>query len=100
MSDTKYTVPHLMLHWAIAVLVAVQVLFADAMGATFGARLEHIEIGTGWTSGAIFHAIVGVSIGMLMIWHLALRLTTDILPSPAESSSLIQTISRATHWLF
>ena len=100
MSDTKYTAPHMMLHWAIAVLVAVQIIFADAMGAAFDAKLENVTMGSGWTAGAIFHALLGASIGVLMIWRLGLRLTTDIPPPPQGASSLIQTISRATHWLF
>ena len=100
MSDTKYTAPHMALHWAVAGLVAVQIIFADAMGAAFDAKLETVTTGTGWTAGAIFHAILGASIGVLMIWRLGLRLTTDIPPPPQESSDLIQTVSRATHWLF
>ena len=100
MSATKYTAPHMMLHWVIAILVAVQIIFADAMGSAFDSKLENIEIGTGWTAGAIFHAILGASIGILMLWRLGLRLTTDIPPPPQQSSGLLQTISRATHWLF
>ena len=100
MSDTKYTAPHMMLHWVIAVLVAVQIIFADGMGAAFDAKLESVTMGVGWTAGAIFHAILGTTIGLLMIWRLGLRLTTDIPPPPQETSGLIQTVSRATHWLF
>lgn len=100
MSDTKYTAPHMMLHWVIAVLVGVQIIFADAMGSAFDAKLEGVAVSSSWTAGAIFHAILGASIGLLMIWRLGLRLTTDIPPPPRESSNLIQTVSRATHWLF
>ncbi|MBU2360628.1 MAG: cytochrome b/b6 domain-containing protein [Alphaproteobacteria bacterium] len=99
MSSTKYTAPHMMLHWLMAVAVAVQIVFADNMGAAFDAKLENIKIGTGWTTGAIFHALLGATIGVLMLWRLGLRLTTDI-PPPPESASVIQTVSRATHWLF
>ncbi|SHE37069.1 cytochrome b561 [Loktanella atrilutea] len=99
MSATKYTAPHMMLHWLIAVAVGIQIIFADAMGASFDAKMENIEIGTGWTGGAIFHALLGATIGILMLWRLALRLTTDI-PPPPESAGVIQTVSRATHWLF
>ena len=100
MSDTKYSAPHMALHWVIAALVAVQIIFADAMGAAFDAKMENVTIGGGWTSGALFHALLGTTIGVLMLWRLGLRLTTDIPPPPQESSNLIQTISRATHWLF
>ncbi len=100
MSDTKYTAPHMLLHWAVAVLVGVQIIFADAMGAAFDSKIENVEIGIGWTTGAIFHAILGITIGLLMVWRLGLRLTTDIPPPPQETSGLIQAVSRATHWLF
>ena len=100
MSETKYSAPHMALHWLIAVLVAVQFIFADAMGSAFDAKLQTVTTGTGWTAGAMFHAILGATIGVLMIWRLGLRLTTHIPPPPQESSGLIQTISRITHWLF
>jgi cytochrome b561 len=32
MSDTKYTAPHMMLHWLIAVLVAIQIAFCRGDG--------------------------------------------------------------------
>lgn len=99
MSDTKYTAPHMMLHWLIAVLVAIQIAFAGGMEAAFDAKFEGIEIGLGWSSGAIFHAILGASIGILMVWRLGLRLTTQI-PPPPEAPRLMQTVSRMTHWLF
>ncbi|MFZ3581522.1 cytochrome b [Loktanella sp. DJP18] len=100
MSATKYTAPHMMLHWTIAVLVILQIGFADAMAEAFDARLEGISVGSDWTGGAIVHAMIGASIGLLMIWRLGLRLTTDIPPPPPEASTSIQIVSRVTHWMF
>jgi len=99
MSATKYTAPHMLLHWLITALVAVQIFLAGAMEATFDAKFEHIEIGAGWSTGAIVHAILGTVIGLLMIWRLGLRLTTQIPPAP-DGSRLFQTLSRVSHWLF
>ncbi|WP_386680490.1 cytochrome b [Loktanella sp. R86503] len=99
MSDSKYTAPHMLLHWVIAALVVVQIALAGGMQATFDAKFEGIDVSLGWTSGAIFHAILGTSIGILMIWRLGLRQTTRIPPPPAAPGA-IQAIARMTHLLF
>ncbi|KQI68111.1 hypothetical protein AN189_11915 [Loktanella sp. 3ANDIMAR09] len=99
MSDTlRYSRKHMFLHWVIALLVAVQFFFAENMGAAFDAKLETAS--GGWTTGAAFHAIPGATIGLLMLWRLMIRRTTDIPPPPTHAPELIQTVSRATHWLF
>ena len=101
MADTlRYTRKHMALHWTIAVLVAVQFLAADAMGSAFDARMEAGSTGSGWTSGALFHAILGASIGLLMLWRLMIRLNSDIPPPPQDEPDALQVISRITHWLF
>lgn len=97
MSSYKYARKHMALHWAIAVLVAAQFLFADYMGSAFDAALESPT--AGWTTGAVFHALLGATIGLLMLWRLMIRLNSDIPPPPATRSA-IQMLSRVTHWLF
>lgn len=99
MSDTKYSAPHMMLHWVIAVLVVAQLVLPEGMGTAFDQMLENITPGGIWTSGAVLHAVMGTTIGLLMVWRLMLRLTTQIPPPPAASSAIL-TLSRATHWLF
>lgn len=98
MSATKYTIPHIILHWAIAALVTVQLLLADRMSAAFDQMMENITPAGAWTSSAVVHAVLGVAIGLLMVWRLMLSLTTET-PPPARTGA-VQTLSRATHGLF
>ena len=98
MSATKYTIPHILLHWAIAALVTVQLLLAGRMTAAFDQMTENITPGGAWTSGAVVHAVLGAAIGLLMLWRLMLRLTTVTPPPPRTGA--IQTLSHVTHGLF
>ncbi|MBS1304014.1 cytochrome b/b6 domain-containing protein [Loktanella sp. SALINAS62] len=99
MSDVqRYSRKHMVLHWVIALMVLAQFVLADGMSAAFGARMETAT--GGWTTGAIVHAVLGTSIGLLMLWRLCIRLTTQIPPPPTDAPAVIQKISSATHWAF
>ncbi|RYH01921.1 hypothetical protein EU805_12090 [Salipiger sp. IMCC34102] len=99
MSDTlRYRRRHKLLHWIIALLVAVQLILARGMGHAFAIRMEAAN--ASWDSAAVIHALLGTTIAVLMLWRLMIRLTSDIPPPPASAPPFVQWASRATHWLF
>jgi cytochrome b561 len=90
-----YTRTQIGLHWAIVGLVAIQVLFNDAMQIAYDARMDNQEATTSrlW----LVHVAAGCLILALMMLRLGLRLTHGSPPPPANNPRLVIWLGAANH---
>lgn len=95
-SAGAYTRTQVLLHWAVAVLVAAQLFLAGAMETAFEARMRGFAIQGPVLAGAWAHIAFGGAILGLMSVRLWLRLRTGVPPPP---DSLPPTLRRLTRWV-
>lgn len=87
-----YSAPQIVLHWAIAVLVAFNFIYSDGMGRALHARLDDRPM-TGLDLNPAIHVWVGVLVLGLVILRLALRFGRGV-PEPG-GQGLQQSLA---HW--
>lgn len=95
----RYSAAQIVLHWAVVALIVVQLLTGDLMAQYFRALMragaERPEMGN-----AVWHAVSGALILVLMSARLALRLTHGAPPPKADSPGWDKVLSKLNHWLF
>lgn len=83
------------LHWGIAGLIGVQLVFNRAVEADFDARMDG---GTGQPGyGALLHVGVGLTILFLVLLRLAVRLARGAPEPPADNPRIILWLGMANH---
>jgi cytochrome b561 len=85
------------LHWTIAVLIVVQLLVNADMQQAFAQRLATGVLPP--DTGAVFHAVIGLSVLVLAALRLAIRLWRGTPEAPPDNSALVNLLSHATHLL-
>ena len=94
-----YSIFQIGLHWLIAVLVFVQLVFGESMSEAIEAAEEGKQI-SGLDSGlAAIHYYFGIAILVLVAIRLALRLKNGA-PSAPASSGAIELAGNISHWMF
>jgi len=94
-----YSVYQIGLHWLIAALVFVQLIFGESMTEVIEAA-EEGQVPSGFDSTfAWIHYYFGIAILVLVAVRLALRLKNGAPPPPA-SSGMIELAGKVSHWLF
>ena len=86
-------------HWMVVFLVLFQFLTGGGMEHAFDAAEEGEALlrldGTAWV-----HGMIGTSILLTMLYRLWLRSHYNVPPPPADEPTLVQYVSRGTHWAF
>jgi cytochrome b561 len=95
-----YSLTQIMLHWAIALLVTIQIVAHDGIEESFDAFLEGAAPGAGDLRLANLHVICGALIFLLMIWRVTLRLRRGAPALPENEPRAAKMLAHAVHGLF
>lgn len=90
-----YSALQIRLHWIVAALVILQLIFGEGIGEGFDARVE--DGASGYTGAAILHIVFGLLIFALVAWRLRLRLGRGV---PDEGAGMQGLAAKAVHWVF
>lgn len=92
----RYSMPQIVLHWLIAVIIIGEWISSDGMGRALHARLEGNTV---WTEGATPHVWLGCIVFALILVRILLRWRQGA-PAPVEeSSALMATAAKLGHLL-
>jgi cytochrome b561 len=93
-----YSATQIALHWAVAVLVAGQYIFKDAISGAWDA----IRAGETYAFDPLIlaHVAGGALILAFVVWRLVLRLTRGAPPPPENEPAPLKTLSHIAHWAF
>lgn len=84
-------------HWIVVGLVTLQFFTGGGMDNAFP---ESLSVDVPAPGAAVGHALVGLSILVVMLWRLTTRLRVSVPPPPSDEPRWLQFISRGTHWAF
>lgn len=90
-----YSVTQIGLHWIVAVLIVLQLVFGEAIGDAW----EEMEEGGAavYDAGALFHIGVGVAVLVLTLWRLSLRASRGAPPAPMDEPPLFRMLAHLGH---
>jgi cytochrome b561 len=91
-----YSIAQILLHWAIALLIALQFLFNDPIGSAFRQMMRGTEPPFSWAVWA--HIAGGSVILLLVLWRFGLRLTRGAPPAPEGGPAILHTGASLAHW--
>ncbi len=93
-----YSTAQIVLHWLIAVLVAAQYLFHDAISLAW----EAISRGKDFAVEPLIlaHVAGGGLILLMVVWRLALRLRRGAPSAPDNEPMPLKILSHVVHWVF
>jgi cytochrome b561 len=92
-----YSLLQIVLHWTIAALVIVQLLFNEGVQDAFKDRMNGEAMDGG--PGALLHIVVGLTIFALAALRLAVRLWRGTPPAHASNPKLVNFAGHAAHVL-
>lgn len=97
MSDKPlgYSLVQIRLHWIVAALVILQLIFGEGIVESFDARLESGV--SGYSLQAVAHIVAGLLIGILAVWRLSLRMRRGV---PEEGAGPLGLGAKWAHRLF
>jgi cytochrome b561 len=91
-----YSTAQILLHWIIALLIALQFLFSDPIGAAFRQLVRGAAPPFSWPVWA--HIAGGIVILLLVVWRLALRVSRGAPPPPAGGPAILHLGATLGHW--
>jgi len=93
-----YSTTQIALHWAVAVLVAAQYIFKDAISGAWDA----IRAGEtfAFELPILAHVAGGGLILGFVIWRLVLRVTRGVPAAPDNEPAKLKTLGHVAHWAF
>lgn len=94
-----YSLLQISLHWSIVGLIAIQLLFNDAIEDAFEARLEGEAVGGAVQAGAMLHVAIGLLVLVLAAVRLGVRLRRGAPPVPPQHNGALRFVARTTHVL-
>jgi len=94
-----YTKTQILLHWAIAVLIVLQLVIGEDIKPAYRAFSRGTEPAAGDIFNANIHVYVGLAVLVLAICRFALRLRHGVPAAPPEESVLLKRIAAAAHFL-
>ena len=99
MTDPKgYSTSQIVLHWAMAALIAGQYVFKDAIAGAWRA----IRAGESFAFDPLIlaHVLGGGAILALVVWRFALRLKRGAPRPPENEPGPLKALSHVVHWAF
>lgn len=93
-----YSATQIALHWAVAMLVAAQYIFKDAISGAW----DTIRAGESYAFDPLIlgHVAGGALILTFVAWRLVLRLRRGVPPPPENEPTPLKTLSHVAHWAF
>jgi cytochrome b561 len=95
---TGYSKLQIALHWAVALLVAGQYVFKDAISGAWSAVMEGRQYA--FDPMILAHVASGVLILFFVLWRLRLRMTRGAPLPPENEPAPLKAISHIAHWAF
>lgn len=92
-----YSLVQIALHWTVALLVFVQLVFNEPIQEAFDDRLDGDP--TDAMGGAIVHVAIGMTILLLAILRLGIRITRGAPPSHPDTPAILAGIGYLVHAL-
>lgn len=94
-----YSLTQIALHWAVALIIILQIIFHEGMVAAWRAfrRNETVDSTTALMAQA--HVWFGVAVGVFALWRLWLRFTRGAPQAPADEPAALRFTAGATHVL-
>ena len=96
---TGYTGTQILLHWAIAALIVLQLVIGEDIKPAYRAFSRGTEPAAADIFNANIHVYVGLAVLVLAVWRLAIRLQRGVPAAPSEESVMLKRIAAATHFL-
>jgi cytochrome b561 len=93
-APAAYSRLQVVLHWTIAALIVVQLVYNAPMQAAFADRIE--GGGERATGGALFHIVVGSAVLVLAVIRLAVRQVRGV-PPPHDNPPIVNWAAHLTH---
>jgi len=93
----SYSLPQILLHWIVALLVLAQYLNDGPIGAAWRAVRRGEAVPE--SALATAHILVGTAILVLVAWRIGLRLTRGAPPPPDEEPLVLRAVAAGTHAL-
>lgn len=102
MSSAKpagYSRGQIILHWVVALLIVLQIIFHEGMVAAWRAlrRNEAVDATTQLTAQA--HVWLGLAIGVFALWRLWIRFARGAPTAPPDEPAVLRFVAGATHVL-
>jgi len=94
-----YTATQILLHWAIAALIVLQLLIGEDIKPAYRAFSRGGTPTSGDLFNANFHVYVGLAVLVLAVWRLVIRLQSGVPSAPPEESIVLKRVAAATHFL-
>jgi cytochrome b561 len=92
-----YSILQIVLHWTIAALVVVQLLYNQPIQRAFDDRIDGEAVGV--FAGAAVHIVLGLTILALAIVRLAVRTIRGAPPAHADKPAILVFVGNAVHAL-
>jgi len=90
----RYSAAQIALHWTIAALIVVQLVYNEPMQDAFDDRLDD---GGGLAGGALVHMVLGSTVLLLALVRVAIRLRRGAPPPHDDKARLLAWAGQATH---
>ncbi|MBZ9676187.1 cytochrome b [Mesorhizobium sp. ES1-1] len=94
-----YTGTQVVLHWAIAALVVLQLAVGEDIKPAYRAFSRATEPASDDIFNANIHVYVGLAVLVLGIWRIAVRLSRGVPAPPPYENFLLKRIGAAAHFL-
>lgn len=89
-----YTLTQILLHWAVFLLVAFQLVFGEGMSASYRAELRE---GADPTTAAWVHFAVGLMILAFVLWRIAIKARRGAPALPENEPAALKLAANLTH---
>lgn len=97
-SPQGYSTAQIALHWVVAVLIAAQYIFKDAISLAWDA----VRAGETFAFDPLIlsHVVGGGLILAFVVWRLILRIKRGVPVAPENEPAPLKTLSHVAHWAF
>ncbi|MCO5163184.1 MAG: cytochrome b/b6 domain-containing protein [Mesorhizobium sp.] len=94
-----YSLLQIALHWLVAVLIAVQILYHEPMVGAWDAVRQGLAIPADLNLGVTVHVVAGVSVLLLVLLRLGVRIARGAPRVPENEPAPLKFVANATHIL-
>ncbi|TBW49388.1 cytochrome b [Marinobacter halodurans] len=96
-STKAYSMPQIVLHWAIAILIVANYIVSEGMGHQLDEHLENAGFQTNWVG--TFHVYVGLTVLGLVLVRLIVRRASPVPETISAGHPLLDKVQKLAHGL-